>query len=322
MNKAGLIAHAVVLASCAALSADEGEHDAPSPPDTLSQIEVIKNANGASASTRSLFPSWYEAAAPFRVIGPIYFVGSRGLSMFFIPTEDGHILIDGGVPENAPMIAESIRALGYEPEDIEILLNTHAHLDHSGGLAELKALSGARLLASEGDRSALEGGFYLGSEDRPDFNSVPVKVDRSISDQEQVVLGGVALTAHLTPGHTRGCTSWTLQVEEAGQSYEVLIFCSASVAFNRLVCPPQYDGIVANYRRTFELTRNWTPDVFLSNHPEFYGHAAKTASLEDGDLLAFVDPQGFPAFIARMEADFEAALNKQSATGGRNCNGH
>lgn len=307
-----VVAAVGAITACGSPASDDRTHDAPGPPDTLSQIEAAKNRDGAPPSARALFPSWYEAAAPFRVIGPVHFVGSRGLAMFFIPTEEGHILIDGGVPENAPMVAESIRALGYDPQDIEILLNTHAHFDHSGGLADLKALSGARFIASEGDRSALEGGFYLGSEDRPGLNSVPVKVDETISDQGTVSLGGVTLTAHLTPGHTRGCTSWTLQVEEAGQTYEALIFCSASVAFNRLVDPPQYDGIVADYRRTFDLTRTWAPDVFLSNHPEFYGHDAKAARLDAGDPLAFVDPEGFPAFIAKTEAAFEAALIRQS----------
>ncbi|MEO1101764.1 MAG: subclass B3 metallo-beta-lactamase [Pseudomonadota bacterium] len=280
--------------------------------DTLSQIEQAQGAEGALPSARTLFPFWYEAAEPFRVIGPIHFVGSRGLSMFFIPTEDGHILIDGGVPENAPMVASSIRELGYDPKDIKVLLNTHAHLDHSGGLAELKALSGAKLIASEGDRSALEGGFYLGSEDRPDFNSKPVDVDEIIADGETVSLGGITLTAHITPGHTRGCTSWTLDVDEAGQTYSALVFCSASVAANRLAGPPQYAGIVEDYRRTFEITRDWRPDVFLSNHPEFYGHASKAERLESGDPLAFVDPDGFPAFISKMEAGFEAALERQS----------
>lgn len=312
ISKTTVVASVFLLFGCAAPLSKSIDRETPPPADTLSQIDSAMNEEGAFPSLRTLFPFWYEAAEPFRVIGPIHFVGSRGLSMFFIPTEEGHILIDGGVPENAPMIADSIRSLGYDPRDIRILLNTHAHVDHSGGLAELKALSGAKFIASEKDRSALEGGFYLGSENRPEFNSLPVNVDEIIGDGETVSLGGVTLTAHLTPGHTRGCTSWTLSVEEAGKDYEALIFCSASVAANRLVGPPQYEGIVTDYRRTFELTRNWQPDVFLANHTEFYDHASKAARLEGGEQLAFVDPAAFRAFIAKMESDFEAVLDKQS----------
>jgi metallo-beta-lactamase class B len=265
------------------------------------------------AALRAQFPSWYEPAEPFRVIGPIHSVGSRGLSIFFIPTPEGHLVIDGGLPETAAIAADNIRALGYDPADIRILLNTHAHFDHSGGLAELKALSGARLYAHEGDRSALEGGFYLGFEDRPLFNAPPVAVDQTVADGEAVRLGDVTLTAQHTPGHTRGCTSWKLTVEEHGKPYTVLVFCSASVAANRLTGPPQYPGIVDDYRRTFERVRDWQPDVFLSNHAEFYELPAKRKRQQAGDALAFVKPGEFEVFIRRAEADFKAALQAQGS---------
>lgn len=262
-------------------------------------------------------PDWYEAVEPFQVIGEqgagIYYVGTKGLGMFFIPTADGHIVIDGGMPDQAPMVADAITKLGYDPEDIKILLNSHAHLDHSGGLADLKAMSGAQLIASAGDRSALEGGFYLGSEDEDFLFAPPVKVDRIIADGETISHGGVTLTAHITPGHTRGCTSWTMDVEQAGKTYEVLVFCSATVAANRLVGPPQYDGIVDDYRQTFDKTRNWKPDVFLSNHPGFFGMTKKREQQQVGDALAFVDDQAFGKFITRVEGWFKAALKKQTA---------
>lgn len=279
--------------------------------DTLSAIEGIQGSRVEPVSLRSIFPFWYEPAEPFRVIGSIYFVGTRGLSMFFIPTSEGHILIDGGVPENAPMVANSIRKLGYRPEDIAILLNTHAHVDHSGGLAELKALSGAKLIASEGDRSALEGGFLLGSEDSLVFQAPPVGIDRIIEDSETLSLGGVSLSAHMTPGHTRGCTSWKLSVTEADRTYNVLVFCSASVSVNQLVNPPQYPDIVEDYRRTFKRVVNWRPDVFLANHPEFFDLETKRKRLEDGDPLAFVDANAFSNFIVETEYAFEDALKKQ-----------
>lgn len=274
--------------------------------------DASEEAEEGLAALRAQFPSWYEPAEPFRVIGPVHSVGSRGLSVFFIPTTEGHLVIDGGLPETAAIAADNIRALGYDPADIRILLNTHAHFDHSGGLAELKAQSQARLYAHEGDRSALEGGFYLGYEDRSLFNAPPVAVDQTIADGETVRLGEVSLTAQHTPGHTRGCTSWMLRVEENGRPFEVLVFCSASVAANRLVGPPQYPGIVDDYRRTFARTRSWQPDVFLSNHAEFYGMASKRARQQAGDALAFVQPGEFAAFIRKAEADFEAALRAQA----------
>ncbi len=279
--------------------------------DTLSVIEGIHGWRVEPVPLRSIFPFWYEPAEPFRVIGSIYFVGTRGLSMFFIPTSEGHILIDGGVPENAPIIAKSIRKPGYRAEDISILLNTHAHVDHSGGLAELKALSGAEMIASEGDRSALEGGFLLGSEDRLDFQAPPVGVDRIIEDGEIRSLGGVSLSAYITPGHTRGCTSWQLSVTEADRTYNVLVFCSASVSVNHLVNPPQYPGIVEDYRRTFKRVADWRPDVFLANHPEFFDLETKRKRLEDGDPLALVDATAFSNFIVEAENAFEDALKKQ-----------
>jgi len=216
------------------------------------------------------------------------------------------------MPGEGQYVAEAIRKLGFAPKDVKILLNSHAHFDHSGGLAELKALTGAKLVASEGDRSALEGGFYLGSEDDATMNAPPVAVDRTIADGETVELGDVTLTAHVTPGHSRGCTTWTMPVVQGGQSYQALFFCSATVTANRLVGPPQYDGIVADYRKTFAMTRDWRPDIFLANHPEFAGLAEKRARQQAGDPLAFVDRQGFPAMIAKLEQAFEAALQKQT----------
>ena len=261
------------------------------------------------------FPSWYAAIEPYQIMGTgkkgIYFVGTEGLGMFFIPTSAGHIVIDGGMPGEGQYVADAIRKLGFDPQDVKILLNSHAHLDHSGGLAELKALTDAQLIASEGDRSALEGGFYLGSEDDSAMNAPPVQVDRTIADGETVTLGDVTLTAHITPGHSRGCTSWTMPVVQGEEIYQALVFCSATVAANRLVGPPQYEGIVDDYRTTFAMTRDWKPDIFLTNHPEFSGMAKKRERQKAGDPLAFVDRTGFPAMMAKLEQAFEAALQKQ-----------
>lgn len=309
----GLIVMALALTGCTPTAPPETAVQ----PDTLSKIDNMLDSGGLDISGwQKNMPEWFAAVEPYKIIGEdqsaVYFVGTQGLGMYFIPTDEGHIVIDGGMPGQGAYVADAIRKLGYDPQDIKILLNSHAHLDHSGGLAELKELSGAQMIASEGDRSALEGGFYLGSEDNKAFNAPPVEVNVTFSDDFTIAHGGVTLSARITPGHTRGCTSWMMDVEQGGKTYQTLFFCSASVAANRLLGPPQYEGIVDDYRKTFAITKNWKPDVFLSNHPEFFGMATKLERLKAGDPLAFVDGTGFPVFIAKMEKGFQAALQKQT----------
>jgi len=309
---------ALLLAGCAPMAQEQ----APVPPETVATAvpdsisSPVKDENPGQFDWRQNFPGWYAAVTPYRIIGSgrtgIYYVGTEGLGIYFIPTSAGHILIDGGMPGEGQYVADAIRKLGFDPKDVKILLNSHAHLDHSGGLAELKALTGAQMIASEGDRSALEGGFYLGSEEDSSMNAPPVKVDRTIADGETLTLGDVTLTAHITPGHSRGCTSWTMPVEQGDKTYQALFFCSATVAANRLIGPPQYEGIVDDYRKTFAKARDWKPDIFLTNHPEFAGMAAKREKQKAGDPLAFVDRTGFPAMMAKLEQAFEAALQKQT----------
>jgi metallo-beta-lactamase class B len=261
--------------------------------------------------------SWNQPNVPFKVIGNIHYVGTAGLSSFLITTERGHILLDGALPESALQIEANIAALGFKLRDIKYLLNSHAHFDHSGGLSQLKQDTGALMVASEGDRSALEGGFYLGSEDRDALKAPPVKVDRVVRDGAALELGGTVLTANLTPGHTRGCTSWSMPLTEGGKTLRVLFFCSSSVAANRLVDPPQYPGIVADYEKTFARARTLQVDVFLGPHPEFFRMSDKRARLSSGGVPAqgtpnpFIDPQEFGAFIAASEADFRRQLATQ-----------
>src|SRR5687768_559502 len=151
--------------------------------------------------------AWNEPGEPFRIIGNIYYVGAAGVSAFLIRTNEGSILLDGGLPETAPLIAQSIKALGFDIRDVKYLLNSHAHFDHAGGLAELKRLTGAALLMSYWDAAALENGAQ----------TVPaVAADKRLQDRETVALGGTTLTAHITAGHTKGCTTWTMRTEEGG----------------------------------------------------------------------------------------------------------
>ena len=214
MRSAAIILAGLVLAAC---SGDAPEAESPAPTQLEATPAPEETRDEPQFDPKAVFPKWYEPTEPFRVMDNLYYVGSRGLAVWFLPTPEGHIVIDGGAPETAALVMSGIGKLGFDPADIAILLNTHAHFDHSGGLAELKVVSGAEMIASEGDRSALQGGFYLGSEEETVLNAPPVKVDRIIGDSEVISLGGTALTANLTPGHSRGCTSWTLNLEEDGE---------------------------------------------------------------------------------------------------------
>lgn len=251
---------------------------------------------------------WMTKQAPFKLIGNVYEVGSQGLTALLITTPKGLILLDAGMPSYAPQVAKNIEALGFRARDVRWILNSHAHFDHSGGFAELKRLTGAKLAAMAQDVPALEKGVYPGSESNPVLNFPPVKVDRVLKDGDTIGVGGVVLTAHLTPGHTAGCTSWSFPVEDAGKRLSVLYFCSTSVAANRLAPRPQYPGVVDDYRRTFARLRTMRADVFLAPHPEQFGLAEKRAK---GLPAALVDPGELQRRVAASEADFERELARQ-----------
>ena len=262
----------------------------------------------ALAATRA---EWNRPAEPFRVIGNIYYVGTQELGAWLIHTRDGSFLLDGALEESAPLIERNIRRLGFRLRDVKYLLNSHAHFDHSGGLARLKRDSGAQMVASEGDRVSLETGTYLGSEDVGWLDAPTVKVDRVIADGESLHLGDTTLTAYVTPGHTRGCTSWMMPVRDHGVAHTVIFYCSTSVALNRLAPNPQYPGIVDDYRATFARLATLHADVFLSNHKDFFSLWEKRARLGKAKGNPFVDPAELQAFVAASRTDFEALLVKQ-----------
>ena len=218
------------------------------------------------------------------------------------------------MPDAAPLVEENIKALGFKLSDVKILLNSHAHIDHAGGLARLKADTGAMLIASAGDRYALEKGVYDGSEDVHLLDFPAVKVDRQIGDGETVELGGVKLTAVLAPGHTKGCTGYSLPVTDRGVTHQAFFFCSASVAANRLAPNPQYPGIVDDYRRTFARLKTIKADVLLAPHAEQFDLVAKRAKL-DGPVNPFVREGELQALTQNMEADFTVQLAKQTKQG-------
>jgi metallo-beta-lactamase class B len=275
-------------------------------------VGLSASAQQAPAANRS---NWNTPTEPFRIIDNLYYVGTEGLASYLITGPQGNILIDGALPDSVPVIESNIAKLGFKLSDIKILLNSHAHFDHSGGLAQLKKNTGAQLYAMEGDVSALEGGFYLGSESNKAMGAPPVKVDKPLKDGETVTLGPIKLKANLTPGHTRGCTSWGMTAKEGGKDYEVLVFCSATVAANRITPPLQYEGIVEDYRKTFAKAKAMKVDVPLAPHPEFFGMLQKRDKAKAGPKASnpFIAPLEFKPFIEKAEADFEKTLKERTA---------
>jgi metallo-beta-lactamase class B len=259
--------------------------------------------------------SWNQPVAPFRILGNLYYVGASDITSFLIATDRGLIVLDGGFVETAPQIRDNIARLGFKVQDVKLLLNSHAHYDHAGGLAQLKAWTGARLLASRADARLLTSGGradpFFG--DAPRFP--PVAVDREVGDGEKVTLGSTTLVAHLTPGHTPGCTTWTLQVGDAGRRYDAVFVCSTTVLPGyRLLDHPTYPGIAGDYAHTFAKLAALPCDLFLGAHASFYDGAEKARRLRAGAKPnPFIDPQGYRAYLSRTEAAYRERLAAERA---------
>ena len=261
----------------------------------------------------ALLVKWNKPTEPFKMIGNVYYVGTDGLCVLSDHVAAGPY--PGRYGDAGGDLADqgNIEKLGFKVTDIKYLLNTHAHIDHTGGLAEMKQASGAQLVAGEADKPLLEGGYYPGAREETALNFPPVKVDRTVREGDTVTVGDVKLTARETPGHSPGCTSWEFSVKDGDATRSVLIFCSGTVALNRLVTNPTYPGIVADYRKTFARAKDMKVDVLLAPHPEMYRMQEKRAKLADGAPNPFVNPGEFNAYAATLEKAFEEALAKQTA---------
>jgi metallo-beta-lactamase class B len=256
--------------------------------------------------------SWNQPVKPFRLIGNIYYVGASDITSFLIATPQGHILLDSGFAETVPIIKDSVAKLGFKLQDIKILINSQAHYDHAGGLAELKELTAAKLMVMEGDAALISNGgkddFAWGDK----YSFKPAKVDRVLRDTDKVELGGVTMVARLTPGHTKGCTTWTMKVEDGGKQYDVVFAGSTSIPGYKLTNNPSYPNIVADYARTFERLKSLRCDVFLSSHGSFFSLQDKMARLEKGEQPnPFIDPPGYRAFIERTEKAYREQVRKE-----------
>jgi len=250
-----------------------------------------------------------QPVEPFHIIGNIYYVGASDITSYLIVTPADDILLDGGFVETAPQIEKNIATLGFKLTDVKLLLNSHAHLDHAGGIDELRKLSGAKFLAMDGDVAALEAGTAFPA-------TTP---DSVIHDGDTVKLGGVTMTAHQTPGHTKGCTTWTMTTQEGGKTYNVVFVGSATVLpqyklIDRPGSPATYPGIKADYEKTFRVLKSLPCDVFLGAHGSFWSMSDKRKVMEGKPAQnPFIDPWGYQAYIIRAEGVFQTELQKERA---------
>jgi metallo-beta-lactamase class B len=295
-----------------ALGLIAGGSVAKSPRPPLASDMVINAAERAPLNAFAKSGRWNEPFAPFAVMGNVHYVGTAGVSAWLITSPKGHVLIDGILPQSVPQIIGNISALGYKISDVKFLLNSHAHFDHAGGLAGLARASRAVMVASAADKPILEAGD-IGFGPSKGMAFPPVRVDRVIGEGDTVRLGGITLTAHMTPGHTPGCTSWSMPVTGAdGTAHRAFFHCSATVA-GQALAPESWPGMVAAYRTTFARVRGFKADIFLANHDNFFDLAAKRARQVAGDANAFVDAGELQRFNSKMESAFAATLASESA---------
>lgn len=256
--------------------------------------------------------SWNKPVKPFRIIGNVYYVGASDISSFLIVTPKGHILLDSGFVETVPQIQQNVAQLGFRLEDVKVLINGHAHYDHAGGLALLKRLTGATLMASDADAKLLAAGGKGDPNFGDRFTYEPITADRILNDGDKVELGGVTMVARMTPGHTKGNTTWTMTVKEGGKQYNVVVAGSTSAPGYKLVDNPNYPGIVTDYQRTFQVLKSLRCDVFLAPHGNFFDLIEKSKLLEQGKKQnPFIDPQGYKRYIEDTEKAFQKELERQ-----------
>ncbi|REJ77477.1 MAG: subclass B3 metallo-beta-lactamase [Acidobacteria bacterium] len=253
---------------------------------------------------------------PFKVIANVYYVGTGDVASYLITSDEGHILIDSGFEETVPLIEASVRSLGFKLEDVRILLNNHAHFDHCGGLKTLKDKTGAKLYSVKRQAEVLKTGgasdFRFGGEQI--FK--PVDPDKIIEDGEVVSLGGNELATVLTPGHTKGATTWTMKVSENGQIFTVIFLSSLSNLDYDLVANEGYPEVGSDFESTFDKLLKLKPDVFLGSHAGFFRMRQKFLAMRSGaDKNPFIDPEGYRAFVLRMKQDFEKKREEQRSAG-------
>ncbi|HLW53867.1 MAG TPA: subclass B3 metallo-beta-lactamase [Candidatus Angelobacter sp.] len=282
-------------------------------------LAVSPVAGAQTAGTPPTRPDYLAPFPPHHVIGNVYFVGSKELGIYLIANPEGHILINAGLEASVPLIQQSVEKLGFRFRDIKILLISHAHFDHDAGAARIKELTGAKYMVMDGDVPVVESGG------KEDFaygklaNSLypATKVDRVLHNGDTVTLGKTVLTAHLTPGHTRGCTTWTMKAQEAGKAYDVVIVGSPNVNPGyELTENAAYPQIARDYEKTFTVLESLHCDIFLGAHGGYYDMEKKYARLSGGSN-PFIDPEGYKSYVSEREQAFRRELAIQETGFGR-----
>lgn len=261
------------------------------------------------------YADWVKPFPAYHVIGNVYYVGGRDLAVYLLTTPQGHILINSNFEFSVPQIQKSIEDLGFKFSDIKILLISHAHIDHCGGSAKIKKLTGAQYMVMDADVSGVEDGGRIDVQtgNKPLMTFPATKVDRALHDGDKVEFGGMTLTAHLTPGHTQGSTTWTFDVIDGGKTYRVAIAGSTNVNPGyKLVNNTKYPQITDDYKRSFAVLKSLPCDVFLGGHAGEYGMIEKHDRLKDGGDNPFIDAEGYKTYIAKREQTFLEKLRIQS----------
>lgn len=258
--------------------------------------------------------------APFRIAANLYYVGNNYTANYLIVTSQGNILINSDFQRDVPMIKANIEKLGFNYKDIKVLLISHAHADHAGGSALIKEETGAKYMVMDADVSAVESGgktdFQYGSSKDPDNFYSPTKVDKVLHDGDQVRLGDTVLVAHLTAGHTKGCTTWTMNVVDNGKPYHVVIVGGPYVNPGyKLVHNTSYSQIATDYKHTFKTLKSLPCDIFLGAHGLYFDLDKKYALMMKGVKMTFDDPEGYKKFILLKEQDFHHELTRQDVNG-------
>jgi metallo-beta-lactamase class B len=279
----------------------------------VSRICILVLAAAVSAFAQAS-PDWTEPFPPFHIAGNLYYVGSKGLANYLVTTPQGNFLINSDLEANVPLIEASIEKLGFKLKDTKILLISHAHWDHDAGSALIKEMTGAAYMVMDADVSVVESGgktdFQYGN--TPTSLYRPTKVDRVLHDGDEVRLGGTVLVAHLTPGHTKGCTTWTMQVTERGKTYNVVILGSPNVNPGyKLVDNKAYPEIADDYERMWRVLKSLPCDIFLGAHGSYFGLDEKYLKRKEEGANPFDDPGGYKTYMAQKEQDFRAELARQ-----------
>ena len=258
---------------------------------------------------------WMEPFPPHKIAGNLYYVGSKDLASYLIATPEGHILINSSFEESVPLIRASIETLGFKFADVRILLISHAHSDHCAGSAVMIQETKAQYFVMEEDAASVESGGASKSRLTASYTRFPpAKVDRRLKDGDEIKLGGSTLVAHLTPGHTPGCTTWTMQIPEGGKILNAVIIGSPNVNPGYiLVNNREYPTIATDYERTFRFLKGQSVDLFLGAHGGYYDMNTKYARLGTSPVNPFIDPDGYRRYVADREQAFLAELAKQQA---------